>query len=91
MIRFTAVSACALLTLAACNRAEERVSEPAAAPVASANETPATPSAHPNALTAEGLGPVRIGMSRSAATLWRGALFACSASASDKNCLLMCW
>ena len=34
------------------------------APVASASETPATPAANPNALTAEGLGPVRIGMTR---------------------------
>ena len=64
MIRFTAVSACALLTLAACNRAEERVSEPAAAPVTSASEAPATPAADPNALTTEGLGPVQIGMTR---------------------------
>jgi hypothetical protein len=58
MIRFAAVSACALLTLSACDRAEQ----PAApAPVPA---TPAAPAVDPNALTAEGLGPVRIGMTR---------------------------
>lgn len=63
MIRFAAVSACALLTLAACDRKEQAAS-PAQTPAAPAAETPATPTADPNALTAEGLGSAQIGMTR---------------------------
>lgn len=63
MIRFTAVSACALLTLAACDR-QEQPAAPAPVTAAPAVETPVAPAADPNALTAEGLGPVRIGMTR---------------------------
>lgn len=63
MIRFTAVSACALLTLAACDR-QEQPAAPAPVTAAPTVETPAAPAADPNALTAEGLGPVRIGMTR---------------------------
>jgi len=63
MIRFTAVSACALLTLAACDR-QEQPAAPAPATAAPAVETPAAPAADPNTLTAEGLGPVRVGMTR---------------------------
>ncbi|MFN3836120.1 MAG: hypothetical protein ACK4MI_00245 [Brevundimonas sp.] len=62
-IRFAAVSACALLTLAACNRTQEPVA-PASAAATPPVESPAIPAADPNALTAEGLGPVRIGMTR---------------------------
>ncbi|WP_241004614.1 hypothetical protein [Brevundimonas fontaquae] len=69
MIRLTAVSAVALLTLAACGRDERPTAEAPqeAAPVAmapAAPTPPVTPAADPNILTAEGLGPVRIGMSR---------------------------
>lgn len=60
MIRFTAVSACALLTLAACDRQEQ----PAATAPVTAAPAVETPAADPNTLTAEGLGPVRIGMTR---------------------------
>jgi len=68
MIRLTAVSACALLTLAACGR-EDRPAAQAptdAAPVAMAPaaQAPAAPAADPNILTAEGLGAARIGMSK---------------------------
>jgi len=63
MIRFAAVSACALLTLAACGR-QDQPAAPAPATAPPAVETPATPAVDPNALTAEGLGPVRIGMTR---------------------------
>lgn len=69
MIRLTAVSACALLTLAACGRDERRTAEAPsdATPVAMtpAETSPAaTPAADPNILTAEGLGAARIGMSK---------------------------
>lgn len=66
MIRFTAVSACALLTLAACSR-DNQTAEPAPAPAMPAVETPtapATPAVDPNILTADGLGAARIGMSK---------------------------
>ena len=66
MIRFTAVSACALLTLSACSR-DNQTAEPAPAPAMTAVETPAapaTPAVDPNVLTAEGLGAARIGMSK---------------------------
>jgi hypothetical protein len=63
MIRFTAVSACALLTLAACDR-QEQPAAPAPVTAAPTVEMPPAPAADPNALTAEGLGPVRIGMTR---------------------------
>ena len=63
MIRFTAVSACALLTLAACDR-QEQPAAPAPVTAAPAVETPAAPAVDPNALTAEALGPVRLGMTR---------------------------
>ncbi|WP_224764331.1 hypothetical protein [Brevundimonas aurantiaca] len=58
MIRFAAVSAVALLTLSAC----ERRDEPAPTPVSPPQTTPAA--ADPNALTSDGLGPARIGMTR---------------------------
>lgn len=63
MIRFTAVSACALLTLAACDRAEAPVA-PEAARSTPAAPPPAAPAADPNILTADGLGAARIGMSK---------------------------
>ena len=64
MIRFAAVSACALLTLAACSREHP---DSAPAPASPSAETPVTstmPAADPNALTADGLGVARIGMTR---------------------------
>ena len=69
MIRLTAVSACALLTLAACGRDDRRTGEAPsdATPVAMtpAETSPAaTPAADPHILTAEGLGSARIGMSK---------------------------
>lgn len=63
MIRLTAVSACALLSLAACDRAEAPVA-PEAARSTPAAPPPAAPTADPNALTSEGLGAARIGMTR---------------------------
>lgn len=70
MIRPACLSAIAVLTLAACQKTEEKAAAPQApaAPVASA-----TPAADPNALTAEGLGPVRIGMTTSDLTAAWGA------------------
>ena len=69
MIRLTAVSAVALITLAACGRDERPTAEapqeaPPVAMAPAAPTPPVTPAADPNILTAEGLGPVRIGMSR---------------------------
>jgi len=63
MIRFAAVSALALLSLAACERTSEPVAEP---PSVAANPPPeAAPSAPAaNVLTGEGLNAVRIGMTR---------------------------
>lgn len=67
MIRFAAVSAVALLTLAACDRGEksgEAVSSGAAS-------APATAPAAETALTADGLGVVRIGMTAAeVAAVW---------------------
>lgn len=69
MIRLTAVSACALLTLTACGR-DDRPAAGAPATEAPAAMTPAVeapaarPAADPNILTAEGLGAARIGMSK---------------------------
>ena len=61
MIRPACLSALAVLALAACQKPEDK----AAAPQASAAPPAATaPAADPNALTAEGLGPVRIGMTK---------------------------
>lgn len=69
MIRLTAVSACALLTLAACGRddrsAVDAPTAAAPAPVTPAAQAPAVmPAVDPNALNAEGLGAARIGMSK---------------------------
>ncbi len=69
MIRLTAVSACAILTLAACGRDERpAVDAPTAAAPAPATTAAQTQSATPvvdsNVLNAEGLGAARIGMSR---------------------------
>ena len=54
MIRHACLSALAVLALAACQKTEDRAAE-APAPAAA-------PAADPNVLTAEGLGPARIGM-----------------------------
>ncbi|NBB64040.1 hypothetical protein GVN18_32765 [Pseudomonas sp. ODNR1LW] len=62
MIRFAAVSAVALLTLAACERRDDPVMEPASAP--SSPEAAPTPPVDSTALTGDGLGPARIGMTR---------------------------
>lgn len=62
MIRFAAVSAVALLTLAACERRDDPVMEPASAP--SSPEAAPTPPVDYTALTGDGLGPARIGMTR---------------------------
>ncbi|KQY64962.1 MULTISPECIES: hypothetical protein [unclassified Brevundimonas] len=58
MIRLVTAAA-SLMLLAACNAPETAESPAAEAPV-----PPATPAADPNALTAEGFGPLRIGMTR---------------------------
>lgn len=73
MIRFVAVSALALLTLSACDR-----SQPPAAPASSSDPgaeatSPATPPVADNVLTADGLGPARIGMSLADLTAAWGA------------------
>jgi hypothetical protein len=64
MIRFAAVSALALLTLAACERRDDPVVQPpsAAAPAPAEAAPPAPVDA--STLTADGLGPARIGMTR---------------------------
>ena len=62
MIRFAAVSAVALLTLAACERRDDPVLEPAPAP--SPPQAAPTPPVDATVLTSEGLGPARIGMTR---------------------------
>ncbi|MDQ1153600.1 hypothetical protein [Brevundimonas sp. SORGH_AS_0993] len=59
MIRFAAIGVLGLLTLAAC---EQRQAEPAAP--APAAEAPAVQPALADILTADGLGPARIGMTR---------------------------
>ncbi|GAW39699.1 hypothetical protein SH203_00075 [Brevundimonas sp. SH203] len=68
MIRLTAVSACALLSLAACGRDDRPAAQAPtdAAPVAMtpAEQPPSAPAADPNTLTSEGLGAARIGMSK---------------------------
>lgn len=69
MIRLSAVSACALLTLAACERNDRPAAEAPtqAAPAATApieTAPAAAPAVDPNVLTAEGLGAARIGMSK---------------------------
>ncbi|MBD3837521.1 hypothetical protein [Brevundimonas sp.] len=72
MIRFTAASALALLTLAACDRSQPAA--PAPSPEAT-TEAPA-PAAQPvadNVLTAEGLGQARIGMTLGELTAAWGA------------------
>ncbi|QYC11547.1 hypothetical protein [Brevundimonas nasdae] len=67
MIRFAAVSAVALLTLAACDRGEK----PGEAVSSGAASAPATAPAVGTALTADGLGAVRIGMTAAeVATVW---------------------
>lgn len=68
MIRFAAAGALALLTLSACERREEpQVESPAAADpaaAAAAAAAPAPAAVDPAVLTSQGLGAVRIGMSR---------------------------
>ena len=61
MMRLACLAPLAVLALAACDQAQQPASAP---PVASAPATPVTqaPAADPNVLTAEGMGPVRIGM-----------------------------
>ncbi len=67
MIRFAAVSALALLTLAACDRGEKS----GEAASASAANPSATVPAVATVLTADGLGPVRIGMTAAeVAAVW---------------------
>lgn len=67
MIRFAAVSAVALLTLAACDRGEK----PGEAVSSGAASAPATAPAVGTALTADGLGAVRIGMTAAeVAAVW---------------------
>ena len=63
MIRFAAVGLLALSTLVACERRDDPIVEPPAAGVNPPVEAE-PPAADPNVLTSEGLGPVRIGMSR---------------------------
>lgn len=69
MIRPACLSALAVLALAACQKPEDKAS----APPASAPTTAAAPAADPNVLTAEGLGPVRIGMTLDELTTAWGA------------------
>lgn len=64
------LSALAVLTLAACQKPEERAAE-ASSPAASTS--PVAPAADPNILTAEGLGSVRIGMTAAELTAAWGA------------------
>lgn len=65
MIRFATVSALALLSLAACERTDDPVAQPpSAAATPPAEVAPPTPAPAANVVTSEGLGPVRIGMSR---------------------------
>ena len=62
MIRFAALSSAALLSLAACNAPP---AEPASAPEPAPPQVdPGTPVASSNTLTAEGYGPLRVGMTR---------------------------
>ncbi len=65
MIRFAAVSAVTLLTLAACERRDDPAAQPtsAAAPAPAEAAPPPTP-VDASTLTADGLGPARIGMTR---------------------------
>ncbi|GLK49768.1 hypothetical protein GCM10017620_27420 [Brevundimonas intermedia] len=64
MIRFAAVSAVALLTLAACERRDDPVAEtPPVAATPSPEPAPPAP-VDATVLTSEGLGPARIGMTR---------------------------
>lgn len=63
MIRPAFLSVLAVLILAACQKSEERAAEasPPASPASTAS--PGAPAADPSILTAEGLGPVKVGMS----------------------------
>ena len=70
MIRPACLSLLAVLSLAACQKSEERAAE-ASSPAPSAS--PVAPAADPNILSAEGLGPVRIGMSLADLTAAWGA------------------
>ena len=63
MIRFAAVSALVLFSLAACDRNDDPVAEPSSAATTPPPET-APLAVDANLLTADGLGPVRIGMTR---------------------------
>lgn len=70
MTRFAAASALVLISLAACERRDDPVAEP---PSSAATPPPeaAPPAVDANLLTAEGLGPVRIGMTRAdVVALW---------------------
>lgn len=64
MIRFAAVSALALLTLAACERRDDPVAQPPSAAAPAPAEAPPPPPADASTLTADGLGAARIGMTR---------------------------
>jgi hypothetical protein len=70
MIRPACLSLLAVLSLAACQKSEERAAE-ASSPAPSTS--PVAPAADPNILTAEGLGPARIGMSLADLTAAWGA------------------
>lgn len=63
MIRFAAVSALALLTLAACERRDDPVAQPPSAAAPGPAEAPPPP-VNASTLTADGLGAARIGMTR---------------------------
>lgn len=61
MIRFTALGSAVLLSLAACNAPP---AEPAAPEPAPPQVDPGTPPAAANTLTAQGFGPLRVGMTK---------------------------
>ena len=62
MIRFAAASALALLTLSACDSPEEPAAPATPPRMADAAPAPTAPPVADNVLTAQGLGPARIGM-----------------------------
>ncbi|WP_395650450.1 hypothetical protein [Brevundimonas sp.] len=67
MMRLACLAPLAVLALAACEQAQEPASAPPVAGAPAAPVTPA-PAADPNVLTAEGMGPVRIGMTTAEVT-----------------------
>lgn len=74
MIRFVAVSALALLTLSACDRSQVPAAPASSSePAVVETTSPATPPVAADVLTAEGLGPARIGMSLADLTAAWGA------------------